>query len=72
MTDDKSTRKTPPESEDDWAYVWDGLRKAHSGWFIVKVLIAVFGNWRVIMIGSSFALIVIGPELAREIIEVLK
>lgn len=71
MTDD-STKDRPPESPDEWATVWSGVQKAHDGWFIVKVLIAVFGNWRVIMIGSTFALIVLGPELAKEIIEVLK
>lgn len=47
---DPSKRSTPPEKPEEHQYIWEGARKAHEAWPVNKVLVAMFGNWKVLVI----------------------
>lgn len=63
--EDKASRATPPNDEDDWKYLWTGAQKAHEGWFVVKVQMAIFGNWKVILMGVIAGAILGGQEVLQ-------
>jgi hypothetical protein len=63
MSDDRSTRRGPPEDADDWVHLWRGADYAHRGWPFVSVVVAVFGNWRVIGAGILGGIAVGGADL---------
>jgi len=63
MTNNRSTRKTPPDDEDDWSYIWSGVDKAHQVWPVGKVLLGLFGNWKVIGLGLVAFLVMGGQEV---------
>jgi hypothetical protein len=65
MTEDRSNRRTPPETEDDFEYLWSGARKAHAGWPVVKRLVAIFGNWKLIAVGVIVGLAMGGTEVLQ-------
>lgn len=58
-----SDRRTPPETPDEWAYLWDGTRKAHEGWPVTGALVAVFRNWKAIGFGIGIGLLAGGERL---------
>ena len=61
--DDKiSVRQTPPEDH-EWPYVWDALHKAQVGWRVVRVMVALFDNWKIIGIGVLIGLALGGKEM---------
>ena len=43
---DIGRRKTPPETEDDHAYMWDSAEKAQKAWLIVSPIYAAVSNWK--------------------------
>ncbi len=46
-----TVRQTPPKTPEDYKYLWEGAQKAHDGWPVVRVMVAIFGNWKVILMG---------------------
>jgi len=66
MGDDKNditTRATPAETKEDWRHIWSGVDKAHDGWFVVKFPVFIFGNWKVLIMGGTGALLMFGREI---------
>lgn len=61
--DMRATRSTPPGNDQDWQYIWAASEKAHRAWPVVKVLLALFGNWKVIGVGLFAGLALGGQEL---------
>lgn len=54
MSEDRSTRKSPPETEDDWEYLWRGARHGHAMWPVIGPFIAVARNWK-----AGFAVVLV-------------
>ena len=46
-----SVRQTPAETPQEWAYLWSAAEKTHSSWFVVRILTAIGGSWKVIGVG---------------------
>ena len=61
---DLTTRATPAETKDDWKHIWEGVQRAHDGWFVVKFPVFIFGNWRVLVVGAAGAAAMFGREIA--------
>jgi hypothetical protein len=59
---DPSERKTPPETDEEWAYIWTAVRQSHESWPLLRVQIALFGNWKIIMVGVIIGLALAGTE----------
>ena len=51
MSDEKNLlkRKEPPQTEDEWAYLIDGIEKAHLGWIVTGPIVAVVKNWKALL-----------------------
>ena len=60
---DLTTRGTPAETKDDWKHIWEGVQRAHDGWFVVKFPVFVFGNWKVLAMGGAGAMAMFGREI---------
>lgn len=43
---DYGRRKTPPETEDEHAYMWEAADKAHKSWKITGPFHAAVTNWK--------------------------
>lgn len=64
MTDeDISRRTTPPETNEEWAYIWRGARLAHYAWVVVGPVHAFATNWRAIGMGAIVIVAINSPEL---------
>ena len=63
MTNHNAIKDREPKNEDEWKYIWSGAKKAHDGWFVVKVQTAIFGNFKVIIMGLIAGLILGGQEI---------
>lgn len=63
---DRSRRRTPPDGEDDWEYLWEAARKANEGWAVVKPLLGIFGNWKLILTAVLVALAFGGVEVLQD------
>lgn len=46
MGHDPWERKTPPEEEEDWAFIWRASHRAHEGWIVVGPIVAAVRNWK--------------------------
>lgn len=46
MGDKFSARRTPPETSEEWEYIWSASDKATKGWFVVGPVYAIASNWR--------------------------
>jgi len=60
---DPSDRRSPPETPEDHAYLWDGARKAHAAWPVSSALLAVFNNWKGIAVGLGAGIALGGEKL---------
>lgn len=58
-------RGTPPETHAEWAHVWEAVQKSHAGWPVVKPLLAIFGNWKVIGAGIIVMVAMGGQEILQ-------
>ena len=58
-----SDRRTPPETPDEHAYIWEGVRKAHELWGVLSPLAAIFKNWKAIAFGLAIGLALGGKQL---------
>ena len=61
--DDVTARKTPPESAEEWAYLWRGAHRANVSWPIVGPIYAFGANWKAWAIGIVFLLWINRPEV---------
>ena len=60
---DPTERKTPPESADEWAFLWRGAERANDGWVIVGPVVAVVRNWKAWAIALAFFLWINQPDI---------
>lgn len=69
MTDDPSGRKTPPENENDWGYIWGGAHGGHDVKKspIFKLIIALEKNWKAAAFVVVFVAWVNRPEIVAAI-----
>lgn len=58
-----TARDRPPKDEKEWEDIWSGINKAHAGWPVVKVMLAIFSNWKIICAGVILALVFGGKDL---------
>jgi len=58
-----SDRRTPPETPEEYAYLWEGARKAHDAWPVTSALLAIFNNWKGIAIGLAAGIAMGGKDL---------
>jgi hypothetical protein len=61
--DDFAGRKTPPETPEEWAYVWRGVQRGHSSWVIAKPVYAFVTNWKALAAGLIFLVWINRPEV---------
>lgn len=72
MKDDEIvTRTKPPETADEWAYLWRGAHRANVSWPIVGPVHAFVTNWKAWMIGVLFLLWINRPEVLAAITLIL-
>lgn len=56
-------RKTPPENEDEWAYIWKGSERGNDGWVVVGPVVAAIRNWKAWAIAVAFFLWLNQPDI---------
>lgn len=52
----------PPETEEDWADLWEGSQKAHKAWVVVGPIYAVATNWKALAITVLFIVAINSEE----------
>ena len=60
---DPTERKTPPETPEEWAYIWSGAEKANEGWVVVGPFAAIVRNWKAWAAGLVFFIALNRPEI---------
>lgn len=66
MTDKiRSSKDRAPKDEAEWQYLWSGVDRAHEGWPIVKIQVAIFGNWKILALGVIAFIVMGGQELLQ-------
>ena len=64
MNDEEITgRKTPPESPEEWAYIWRGAQRGNLSWVIAKPVYAFVTNWKAMAAGLLFLIWINRPEV---------
>ena len=63
MKDDPSKRQTPPETPEEWAYIWKASERAHMAWVVVGPVYAFVTNWKFLVAGILFLLWINRPEV---------
>ena len=58
-----SERRTPPETEEDHAFIWSAAEKAHELWAVLGVVVAILNNWKGVMIGAGIGFLLGGKDL---------
>ena len=43
---DPTERTTPPETPDEWAFIWRGAERANDAWTITGPIVAIVRNWK--------------------------
>ena len=55
MSENPTERKTPPENDDDWRFLWRSAARANDGWIVVGPIVAAVKNWKAwLLIGGGF------------------
>lgn len=62
---DRTTRGTPPRDEDDYQAIWQTVERMDQSWPFLKVIVAVFGNWKAIGLGVMAGLAFGGKEILQ-------
>ena len=70
--DNRSSRRTPPESEEDWLYIWTGIHYSHQGWKVVGPIVAAVTNWKAWVVIAGIVAWIRGPEIMAAILTVLE
>lgn len=65
-------RKTPPETEDEHAYIWDSAEKAQKAWRIAGPIHAAVTNWRGWATIGGIFVAVNGNKIVPSMIEFLE
>lgn len=60
---DYGRRKTPPENEEEHAYLWDSADKAQKAWRITGPVYAVVSNWKAGVAVIAFVVWLNSPEV---------
>lgn len=47
--DDKITRRDPPETPEDWGFLWHGANNGHKAWKTVEPVAMLAKNWKFIV-----------------------
>lgn len=68
MNDKYNGRGKPPDDDDDWLHIWDGVDKAHKSWIVTGPIHAVVSNWKALAVIGAALMALNGPE----IIEILQ
>lgn len=65
--DDVAGRRTPPETPEEWAYIWRGAERGHKSWSIAGPFYAFVWNWKALVAGLVFLLWINRPEVLAAI-----
>lgn len=67
MSKEPLNRGGPPETDEHWAWLYDGASKGHKGWSIVGPIFAVVTNWKAL--AAIFAVVAFfnRPEIAAAV-----
>mgnify|MGYP000064593564 CR=1 FL=1 len=68
VSDNRNERKTPPEDENDWAYIWRAVDRANKSWIVTGPIYDMVMNWKAYVAIAGFILMINSPK----IIEALK
>jgi len=68
MTDNRNERKTPPEDEKDWAYIWTAVDRANKSWIVTGPIHSIVVNWKAYVVIAGVIIAINSPK----IIEALK
>ena len=68
---DPTERKTPPENDDDWSFLWRGAKRANDGWVILGPLVALVKNWKAWAIGSVAFLWINRPDILEALRKIM-
>jgi hypothetical protein len=60
---DKSTRRTPPETPEDWAYLWQGAERGHDAWPVTGPMVAAVRNWKAWVFALALVLWINRPDI---------
>lgn len=63
MSDDKSTRRTPPENDDDWLHIWRTVDRSSKMWIVVGPIHAVVSNWKALLVIAGVILAINSPRI---------
>lgn len=62
---DPSGRRTPPETPDEWDYIWRGARYSHEARPIVGPVSAIVRNWKGAAAVVVFVVWINSPEILQ-------
>ena len=62
--DQKFSRREPPE-DNEWPLIWSGIDKAHKGWPVVKILVALNDNWKLVAVLIAVAVLAGGRDILK-------
>jgi len=55
-------KKTPPETDEDWASIWLGVQRATEGWIVVGPIVAAVRNWKAWVAAGAFFVVMNRPD----------
>lgn len=67
MTEDRNTRGTPPETKEDWQYIWLNSDRSDKMWIIVGPIYAIFYYWRAFVVIGFLILSLNSPRIIAAI-----
>ena len=67
--DDKNPlkRREQPKDADEWAYVIEGIEKAHLSWIVTGPIVAIVKNWKALLIIVAVILAINSPRILEAI-----
>lgn len=65
---DPSGRKTPPDNDDEWRYLWDAARWSHEARPFLGPFVAIAKNWK----GAAFVVAFVVWINSPDIVEALR
>ncbi len=73
MSDKKNPlkRSQPPNSDDEWIYLFDGIEKAHLSWIVTAPIVAVVKNWKGLLVVVAVVLGLNSPRIIDAIEAIL-
>lgn len=65
MSEDRSGRRTPPENEEDWFFIWDSSDKSQKAWRVVGPLHSIVSNWKAYLVIAGIILAINSPRIVE-------